>query len=86
MAVTVPVPPTGGVACAQPACGVKETNVVPGGSVSVTETLAASPPLLVTLYVYVICVPATTVAGAVFVMARSGATDERPHRPLMVSV
>ena len=51
---------------------VADTKVTPAGSVSVTETFAASEgPLLTTTSEYATEPPATTVAGPVFVMARS---------------
>src|SRR5262245_58031988 len=50
--LTVPVPPTGGVALDQPAGDVKDTNVVLAGTVSVRLTFWASlGPVLVTLTV-----------------------------------
>ena len=49
-----------------------DTNVTPAGSVSVTDTFAASDgPLSTTDSVYVTFEPAATVAGPVFVIARS---------------
>ncbi len=70
--LTVPVPPTAGVVHNQPAGDVSETNVVPPGSVSLSVTLSASlGPPFVTLTLYVVLLPATTVAGPLFVTARS---------------
>ena len=51
---------------------VAATNVTPAGSVSVTETPAASDgPLSTTTRAYVTVPPATTLAGPVLVRARS---------------
>ena len=51
---------------------VAETNVTPAGSASVTVRLTASDgPLFTTTSEYATLPPATTVAGPVFVMARS---------------
>jgi hypothetical protein len=62
--ICVPVPPTGSGGHVHPAPGVTETNVVPAGVVSETETFdAASGPALVTLIVYVMFDPATTGSG-----------------------
>jgi hypothetical protein len=52
VAVTVPVPPTAGVVRVHPAGAVIEVKVVPGGSTSLMETLAAGcGPLFVTVMV-----------------------------------
>src|SRR6266850_641778 len=52
VAVTVPVPPTAGVAVVHPAGATKETKVVPAGTLSVRLTLAAaSGPAFVTVIV-----------------------------------
>ena len=62
------------LACVQlPALGVAETKVTPGGSASLTCTLAAAfGPLLRTVMVEVACWPAITGSGVVaFVNARS---------------
>ena len=57
----------------QPGGAVAETNVVPGGNVSATETLSASDgPLLVKPREYVMLFPAMTGSGeSVLVKARS---------------
>jgi hypothetical protein len=73
VAVTVPVPPTSGVARLHPAGPVIDTNVVPVGSVSLSCTVCASlGPLLTTAIVYVRFVPARIGSGeSTFVTARS---------------
>src|SRR5262245_52013444 len=62
--VTVPVPPTAGVAIVHPAGALAATNVVFGGMASVTIVSAAGlGPALVTARVYVRSCPATTGFG-----------------------
>jgi hypothetical protein len=74
--LTVPVPPTGGLAHrnAGPAVCASETNDVFAGTASLKETLfAPAVPLFVTVIVYVMLEPATTGSGlSLFVTARSG--------------
>jgi len=69
-----PVPPTAGVVHANvgPAVCVTETNVMPTGTLSVSETVCAPlGPLFVRLTVYVAVIPGVTVAGPDLVTARS---------------
>jgi hypothetical protein len=70
---TVPFDPIAGVVHDQPAGEVKDTNVVPAGSVSDIATVEALlGPALLTVIVYVRFVPGVTGSGAsVFVTDRS---------------
>src|SRR6476660_508812 len=62
--LTVPVPPTVGVVLLQPGGAVNETNVVPPGSASASDTVCASlGPALLTTIVYVRSLPAATGSG-----------------------
>src|SRR5437867_4243201 len=73
VAVTVPEAPTGGAVVAQPAGAVKETKVVFAGIASVSERPEESlGPLLVSVIVYVMLLPARTGSGvSIFLIARS---------------
>ena len=50
VAETVPMPPTAGVVAVQPVAALNESNVVPAGRISESETpVAASVPLFLTV-------------------------------------
>ena len=73
---TVPGSSTAGVTQLHPAGEESETKVVPGGSVSSSDTEAAAlGPALVTVMVYVRFVPAVTGSGESTLVTESGATE-----------
>jgi hypothetical protein len=71
--LTGPVPPTAGAEHDQPPGAESDTNVVPAGSVSLSETVAALlGPAFDAVMVYVMFVPASTGSGvSTFVIERS---------------
>lgn len=77
--VTVPVPPGAGVLHVQPAGDDSETNVIPGGIGSDTDTdVASSGPPLKTFSVYETLLFAAAVAGPDLAMLRSASCADAP--------
>ena len=84
--VTVPVPPTAGVAHAQPPGDASETNVVDAGNGIVSDVEAAADgPALVTPTEYVTFAPGATVRGAATLVTERSAGSAAPTTMFPVS-